>query len=82
MSTISDHKRNLNQAKDNVNRMMGEVDTLLASPEPNYQRVTQLFDLMETACRSGFDNAYEIQYKDHGAEAPKTPAATSTLARQ
>ena len=56
-----DHKRNLHQARDGVNRMMKEVEALLESPEPDYQRPAKLLDLLETTCRSGFNNAYEIQ---------------------
>ena len=59
MSAISDHKRNLNQAKDDLNRMIQEVNGLLDSPEPDHQRLAKLFDRMEHSCRSGFNNAFD-----------------------
>ena len=71
MSAISDHKRNLNQAKDDLNRMIQEVNALLDSPEPDHQRLAKLFDLMEHSCRSGFNNAFDLHYTQHSTTEPK-----------
>ena len=48
----------------------------MKSPLTVIGRELNRFDLMEAACRSGFNNAYEIQYTDHSVNEPKTLAAT------
>ncbi len=57
MSDITTHRQRVEQAKEDVKRMLSEVETILESDGPNYLRLSELFCHMETACWSGSNHA-------------------------
>ena len=63
MSDIAVHRQKVNQAREDVKRMLGETEDILESEAPDYRRLTGLFIHMETACRSGFNQAYQAAFK-------------------
>ena len=60
MSQLSFHKHKVEQARADVKRMLAEVETALELDEPNYLRLSELFCYMETACRSGSNQACDV----------------------
>ena len=78
MSSVKEHKANLARAREDVRRMMAEADSLMDAEEPDYRRIAGIFDHMESACRSGFNNAFDLQYTRHGA--PNAELVTAEIA--
>ena len=68
MSERAVHQSRVNERKEDVKRLLAEAEAILQSGEPDYRRLTGLFDHMEGACRSGFCQAYELAFKPHEAE--------------
>ena len=68
MSERAVHEQKAAERKDDVKRMITEAEAILESDDPDYRRLTGLFDHMEGACRSGFRHAYELAFKPHEAE--------------
>ena len=60
--------RKIQQAKNDVKRMLSQAEMLLATDNPDIGQVTDLFSRMEDTCRMGFNHGYSLtfRHKDGG----------------
>ena len=63
------HKQKIQQAKNDLKRMLSQAEMFLASDNPDIGQVTDLFSRMEDARRSGFNHGYSLTFRHK--EGPK-----------